>query len=471
MSEIFMLSASQLAAGFRQRTLSPVEVMCAVLDRVTKLDPVVNAFCALDEERAMSAAGEAEGRWMRGEPCGPLDGVPVSVKDLVAVSGLPTRYGSWTASPDRENADAPAVARLRRAGAIPFGKTTTSEFGNKIVTDCPLTGATRNPWDTRLSPGGSSGGSAVAVALGMGPLSLATDGGGSIRIPACWSGVVGFKPTFGLVPAGSATSWTRLSTLGPMARNVRDAALMLDALTHEHRDVRSVTGAWSGYAGMLDDSIGGLRIAYCAAPGSASVASDIAECVGREARTFAALGARLVETDVAPLADYYGDGRMHSIQWSVFFAQRMRHMEEADRPLLDPDLRALAEAGAQVDAATLADALSARHALTTSMETFFQHHDLLITPTFHRGPPPVAGLAPHLRQAPVLTAWCNQAGLPAISVPCGFAGDVPVGLQIVGPRGSDALVLRAARAYELARGDFPAPAGELQLPGDTEIAP
>lgn len=471
MNEIVMLSVSQLIAGFRQRTLSPVEVMCAVLDRVTKLDPVVNAFCALDEEGAMSAAGEAERRWIRGEPCGPLDGVPVSVKDLVAVSGLPTRHGSRTTSPDRENADAPAVARLRRAGAIPFGKTTTSEFGNKIVTDCPLTGATRNPWDTRLSPGGSSGGSAVAVALGMGPLSLATDGGGSIRIPTCWSGVVGFKPTFALVPSGSATSWTALSTLGPMARNVRDAALMLDAMTHDEAGGRVAPGPGSKYAGTLDDDIGGLRIAYCGAPAGTSVGADIAECVGREARTFAAFGARLVETDVAPLADYYGDGRMHSIQWSVFFAQRVRHMEEVSRTLLDPDLKALAEAGAQVDTATLADALSARHALTTSMERFFQNHDLLITPTFHCGPPPIPGLSPRLRQAPVLTAWCNQAGLPAISVPCGFAGGLPVGLQIVGPHGSDALVLRAARAYELARGDFPAPAGELQLPGDMEIAP
>ncbi|RKE39506.1 aspartyl-tRNA(Asn)/glutamyl-tRNA(Gln) amidotransferase subunit A [Paraburkholderia sp. BL23I1N1] len=471
MSEIVMLGASQLVVGFRQRTLSPVEVMCAVLDRVTKLDPVVNAFCALDEEGAMSAAGEAERRWMRGEPCGPLDGVPVSVKDLVAVAGLPTRHGSWTTSPDRENADAPAVARLRRAGAIPFGKTTTSEFGNKIVTDCPLTGATRNPWDTRLSPGGSSGGSAVAVALGMGPLSLATDGGGSIRIPACWSGVVGFKPTFGLVPAGSATSWTALSTLGPMARNVRDAALMLDAMTHGSRDGRSATDARSGYADTLDDSIAGLRIAYCAAPAGISVTSHIAECVRRETSTFAALGARVDETEVVPLADFYGDGRMHSIQWAVFFAQRVRYMEEANRTLLDPDLKALANAGAQVDTATFADTLFARHALTASMETFFQHHDLLLTPTFHCGPPLVPGLPAHLRQAPVLTAWCNQAGLPAISVPCGFAGDLPVGLQIIGPRGSDALVLRAARAYELARGDFPAPAGELQLPGDMEIAP
>ena len=252
MDDIVMLSATELLAGFRQRSLSPVEVMCAVLDRLTRLDPIVNAFCAVDEETAMSAARDAEHRWVRTEPCGPLDGVPVSVKDLVAVAGFPTRHGSWTSSPERERADAPAVARLRRAGAIPFGKATTSEFGNKIVTDCPLTGVTRNPWDTRLSPGGSSGGSAVAVALGMGPLSLATDGGGSIRIPAGWTGVVGFKPTFGLVPAGSATSWSALSTLGPMARNVRDAALMLDAMTRESIGARFVAEVSFAYAGMLE---------------------------------------------------------------------------------------------------------------------------------------------------------------------------------------------------------------------------
>ncbi|MDN8068953.1 MULTISPECIES: amidase family protein [Burkholderia cepacia complex] len=475
MSEIVMLSAAQLVAGFRQCTLSPVEVMCEVLDRITKLDPVVNAFCALDEEGAMSAAGEAERRWMRGEPCGPLDGVPVSVKDLVAVAGLPTRQGSWTASPDRESADAPAVARLRRAGAIPFGKTTTSEFGNKIVTDCPLTGATRNPWDTRLSPGGSSGGSAVAVALGMGPLSLATDGGGSIRIPACWSGVVGFKPTFALVPAGSAASWTALSTLGPITRTVRDAALMLDAMTCTNTCANSDgppgTGRTSAYSAGLDDGVAGLRIAWCAAPDGVSVALDIAECVGRAVDTFGMLGAMVIQTDVAPVVDYYRDGRIHSVQWSVFFAQRVRHTEAADRTLLDPDLTALADAGARIDTATFVDALLARHALGASMETFFEHYDLLVTPTFHCGPPAVPGLPGHLRNAPLLTAWCNQAGVPAISVPCGFAGDVPTGLQIIGRRGSDALVLRAARAYELARGDFPAPEGDLPLPGDTEIAP
>lgn len=461
-----MLTVGQLVAGFRQHRLSPVEVTCAVLDRITKLDPAVNAFCAVDEERALSAAADSERRWLRREPCGPLDGVPVSVKDLVAVGGLPTRHGSCTSSPEREYADAPAVARLRRAGAVLFGKTTTSEFGNKIVTDCPLTGATRNPWDTRRSSGGSSGGSAVAVALGMGPLSLATDGGGSIRIPSCWSGVVGFKPTFALVPTGNAGSWTALSTLGPIARNVRDAALMLDVLTAGHHD--GFPGAVNppDYPARFDGGVSGLRIACCVAPDGVPVTPAIAACVRTAAGTLGALGATVVETGVEPLANYYGDGRMHSIQWAVFFAQRVRHMEPAERTLLDPDLTALAEVGAQVDTATFVDALLARHAFSASMEAFFGRYDLLLTPTFHCGPPPVPGLPGYLRKAPFMTAWCNQAGVPAISVPCGFVDGTPVGLQIVGRRGHDALVLRAAHAYELARGDFPAPGPELVIPVD-----
>ena len=470
MDDIVMLGASQLVAGFMQRTLSPVEVMRAVLDQVTRLDFVVNAFCAVDEQRAMSAASDAERRWVRGEPCGPLDGVPLSVKDLVAVAGFPTRHGSWTSSPQREGEDAPAMARLRRAGAIPFGKTTTSEFGNKIVTDCPLTGVTRNPWDTRLSPGGSSGGSAVAVALGMGPLSLATDGGGSIRIPACWSGVVGFKPTFSLVPAGKAASWTALSTLGPIARNVRDAALMLSVMTNEgidrHSGIAGSSDYWADYCAGLDDGVAGLRIAYCAAPAGVRIEPAIEACVRQAASAFEALGAHVVESDVTPLADYYGDGRMHSVQWSVYFAQRARHMEAAHRTLLDPDLKALAEAGEQVDTATFADALLARHALTAAMEVYFQRYDLLLTPTFHCSPQPVPGLPAGLRTAPALTAWCNQTGLPAASVPCGFAGGLPTGVQIIGRRGGDALVLRAARAYESARGAFPAPGATLERPAD-----
>lgn len=463
MNDVELLDVSQLVAGFRRRALSPVEVMCAVLDRATRLDSHVNAFCWLDEAGALAAARESARRWANGAPCGVLDGVPVSVKDLIAVRGMPTRYGSLTSSINPESGDAPAVAQLRRAGAILFGKTTTSEFGNKIVTDSPLTGVTRNPWDTRLTPGGSSGGSAVAVALGMGPLSLATDAGGSIRIPACWSGVVGFKPSFGLVPVGAAGSYTALSTLGPIARSVGDAALMLGVMTRPAGlERRSHAGDCPYCRTGLDDGIAGLRIAYCPSPSGVSVDPSIADCVKRAIHLIEALGAHVEEIDVEPLSGYVASG-MHSIQWSVFFAQRARHTSKSQRVQLDPEIRTLAGAGERVDTATFVDALAARHAVTRAMAAFFGTYDLLVTPVFHTGPPPVPGLPLALRTAPPLTSWCNQTGQPAVSVPCGRAADgLPTALQIIGPQGGDALVLRAARAYEASRGLFPAPPLALQ---------
>lgn len=458
MNDIGMLSASELVAGFRRLALSPVEVMCAVLDQVTRMDPRVNCLCGIDEEGALTAAREAEDRWARRSPCGVLDGVPVSVKDLVAVRGMPTRYGSFTTSAAAEDFDAPAVAHLRQAGSILFGKTTTSEFGNKIVTDSPLSGVTRNPWDMRRSPGGSSGGSAVAVALGMGPLSLATDGGGSIRIPACWSGVVGFKPSFGLVPEGSASSFAALSTLGPIARCVEDAALMVGVMA-------GPAGA-DRFAGVdvgrdcrtgLAESIAGLRIAFSPEPAGVRVDPSIAACVGKAMWLLEVLGAHVEEVKVRPLAGYV-ESRMHSIQWAVLFAQRVRAMSIVQRTQLDPELRELAAAGERVSTAAFVDALAARHTLAQQMAGFFEEYDLLATPVFHVGPPEVPGLPEALRMAPPLTSWCNQTGQPAVSVPCGLTREgLPVGLQIIGARGADALVLRAARAYEAARGPFPAP--------------
>ncbi|KVC31797.1 amidase family protein [Burkholderia cepacia] len=464
MNDVLRMNVEQLMVGYRRRSFSPVEVICAVLDRVALVNPLVNGVCNLDEDSALAAARESEQRWMRGEPCGLLDGVPVSVKDLVAVRGLPTRYGSLTSPSTPEADDAPAVARLRQAGALLFGKTTTSEFGNKIVTDSPLTGITRNPWDRRLTSGGSSGGSAVAVALGMGPLSLATDGGGSIRVPACWSGVVGMKPSFNRVPAGAAVSWTHLSTLGPIARCVSDAALMLTVMSRQS-DARSLASACPDLRIGLDDGIAGLRIAYCPAPAGVQVEPEITVSVRQAVGLFEALGAQVEETDVKPL-DGYLESRMHAIQWAVFFAQRARQLPPSTRPQLDPDVSALAEAGGSVLTSTFVDALQARHALTVAMAAFFEDYDLLLTPTFHCAPPLAEGRPEHSRMAPPLTSWCNQTGLPAASVPCGLPGGLPTGLQIIGPSGGDALVLRAARAYESARGPFPAPPEAMQ--GQTE---
>jgi aspartyl-tRNA(Asn)/glutamyl-tRNA(Gln) amidotransferase subunit A len=429
-----------------------------VLDRAARLDPHVNGLCSIDEAGALTAASEAEDRWAKRSPCGPLDGVPVSVKDLVAVRGMPTRYGSLTACADVELTDAPAVARLRQAGAILFGKTTTSEFGNKIVTDSPLTGVTRNPWDPCLSSGGSSGGSAVAVALGMGPLSLATDGGGSIRIPACWNGVVGFKPSFDLVPAGAASSYVALSTLGPIARCVEDAALMLGVMAGSASAERFFEGEGArDYRTGLTESIAGLRIAFSPQPTDVMVDPSIAACVRRAVLVLEALGARVEEVEVRPLAGYR-QSRMHSIQWAVSFARRVRVLSVAQRTQLDPDVRELAAFGERVSTAAFVDALAARHTLVQEMEGFFEEYDLLVTPVFHIGPPPVPGLPEALRMAPPLTSWCNQTGQPAVSVPCGLTDErLPAGLQIIGARGADARVLRVARAYESARGPFLAP--------------
>ncbi|MBY4867712.1 amidase [Burkholderia anthina] len=450
------MSAAQVIAAFRRRALSPVEFMSTVLNQARQLNRQVNCLCCIDEEGALSAARESEQRWMRNDPCGLLDGVPVSVKDLVAVRGMPTRYGSRTSSAGVEQEDAPAVRRLRHAGALLFGKTTTSEYGNKIVTDSPLTGITRNPWNMHVSSGGSSGGSAVAVALGLGPLSLATDGGGSIRVPAGWSGVVGFKPSFGMVPTSAEGSWMSLSTLGPIACTVSDAALMFTVMARVRHTQDPLMSSSRDWRVGLDDGVARFRVAYCLAPAGVQVEPAIADCVRQGVAVIEALGAHVEEVAVGPLEGYL-KSRMHSIQWSVFFAQRIRRLDEHAQAQLDPDVRALAESGVRETMFSLVDALQARHVLTVAMTEFFERYDLLVTPTFHCGPPPVPGLPEELRGAPPLTSWCNQTGFPALSVPCGLPGGMPTGLQIIGPRGADARVLCAARAYESARGPFPMP--------------
>src|SRR6476646_6668109 len=231
MSDLCTLSATELLDGYRKHQLSPVEVTRAVLDRIEKLNPVLNAF-NLVSDRAMEDAKASQARWTSGQPKGLLDGVPVSIKDIILTKGWPTLRGSKTVDPKGPwNDDAPAAARLREHGAVLLGKTTTPEFGWKGVTDSPLTGITRNPWNAKKTPGGSSGGAVAAVASGMGPLAVGTDGGGSIRIPCSFTGLFGIKPSFGRVPAWPLSPMGNVAHLGPMARTVADAALMLNVLS------------------------------------------------------------------------------------------------------------------------------------------------------------------------------------------------------------------------------------------------
>src|SRR3954454_20598590 len=237
-SELYWLSAAELIAGYRRKTFSPVEVVKACLDQIGRHDRDLNAMCLIDAEGALAAAERSEQRWLKGDPNGRLDGVPVLVKDILLVKGWPTRRGSKTVDPDQPwEHDAPSTARLKEHGAILIGLTTTPEFGWKGVTDSPLTGITRNPWDLSKTPGGSSGGSAAGIAAGYAPLALGTDRGGSIRIPTAFTGTFGLKPSFGRVPAWPLSPFGTVAHVGPMTRTVEDAALMLNAISEpDQRD-------------------------------------------------------------------------------------------------------------------------------------------------------------------------------------------------------------------------------------------
>src|SRR3954466_6449746 len=230
-SDLAFASALDFVELYRTRALSPVEAAAALLDRAEALQPKLNAFCVIDRDGAIPAARAAERRWRDGEPLGPLDGVPVTIKDLVLMRGFPTRRGSRMIDPVPDAEDGPAVARLREAGAVIIGKTTTPEFGWKAIGDSPLTGITRNPWNLERTPGGSSAGAAAACAAGIAPLHVGSDGAGSIRIPAAFSGVFGLKPSFGRVPAHPPSPMGLLSHIGPIARSVADAALLLSILS------------------------------------------------------------------------------------------------------------------------------------------------------------------------------------------------------------------------------------------------
>lgn len=299
-TELTELTAVELLDGYRRREFSPVDATRATLERAEEIQPAVNAFVRLDAEGALASAAESAERWRRGEPTGLLDGVPVTVKDILLQRGTPTLRGSKTISEQGSwDEDAPSVARLREHGAVFIGKTTTPEFGWKGVTDSPLSGITRNPHDPSRTAGGSSGGSAAAVALGAGPLSLGTDGGGSVRIPASFCGIFGLKPTYGRVPLYPASAFGTLSHVGPMTRDAADAALMLDVIgVPDARDWSGLDRAPGSFTEGLAGGVRGLRIAYSPSlGGQVAVRPAVAAAVRRGVERLAALGAYVEETD------------------------------------------------------------------------------------------------------------------------------------------------------------------------------
>ena len=447
-------TAHELQALYRSGQTTPVEATQAVLARIEQRNPALNAFCLVAAEDALASARAAQARWQQGQPLSPLDGVPASIKDLVLTKGWPTLRGSNTVARDQAwDVDAPATARLREAGVVLLGKTATPEFGCKGETNSPASGITRNPWDPSKTPGGSSGGAAAAVAAGMGPLAVGTDGAGSVRIPAAFCGNVGFKPSFGRVPAYPLSPFGSVAHLGPHTMSVRDAALMMNVIKQpDARDWTSLPPDSSDYTVGLEDGVRGLRVAYSPTLGYAkNVHPEVAAAVQAGVQRLQDLGARVEAVDPG-FADplHITIGLWFVGAWTIW-----NTLSAAQQAQTDPDFRSEALMGERYSALDVQRLVLERGALGSQMRQFMQRFDLLVTPTvaipaFDARP---AGSVPMNDQS--MLGWTpfsypfNLTQQPAITVPCGLTqAGLPIGLQIVGPMFADALVLRAARAFE-----------------------
>jgi aspartyl-tRNA(Asn)/glutamyl-tRNA(Gln) amidotransferase subunit A len=404
-------------------------------------------------------AAKSETRWHKGEPLGPVDGVPVAIKDLILTKGWPTLRGSLTTDPHQLwSEDSPATARLREGGAVLLGKTTTAEFGWKGLSDCPVHGATRNPWSLAHTAGGSSGGSSAAASAGFGPLHVATDGGGSGRMPASHTGVVGFKPTLGRIAVYPYSQNGTLYNVTPMARTVEDVAVLFDVIGRpDPRDFNSLPPMMNGWRASLKPEVKALRIAFCSDLGYAKVAPEVACLAKRAVAVFAELGALVDEQDPG-IEDPMPTFRTF---WATGAARLLNHLGPRKERQVELGLQEIAQEGRQLDAVAFASAVEMREALGRHFLNFHQKWDLLVTPMVAEPASVIdeetIGLGKHTPLPPFtyLSPFAypfNLTQQPAITVPCGLTSTgLPVGLQIVGSKYGDVPVLQAALAFERAK--------------------
>lgn len=451
------MPAVELAAKIRERAVSPVEAVDAVLARIDALNPTLNAFVFVHADEARQLAREAEAAVMRGDDLGPLHGVPVSVKDNLAIAGKPSTYGSQLLKDNVARETSPIGERIIASGGIIVGRTNTPEFAWRGSTDNPLWGETRNPWDTGKTAGGSSGGAGAAVASGMAPLALGTDGAGSIRIPASFCGIVGHKPSFGRVPFFPSSGAGELSAhAGPMTRTVRDAALFLDVMAGpDDRDRFSLPRTHERYVQSVEGGVAGWKVAWSPDLGHIPLDPEVRAIAEAGWKAFAEAGATLLE----PALGLPDPEPMLAVLYP--FAQASGH---ASRPaeqhaVMDPGLVAIAKEGAKLTAVTIGQTMAARTAYWDTMYRAFLSFDVLVTPTI-AVPPFECGIVGPTQvngQDVVHLAWTlaypfNFTGQPAVTIPCGFTqSGLPVGLQIIGKRHADGAVLRAAAAFEAVR--------------------
>jgi aspartyl-tRNA(Asn)/glutamyl-tRNA(Gln) amidotransferase subunit A len=455
-ADLWYMTAIELTDAIRTKRVSPVEVVNAILSRIEQLNPRLNAFCLVTADAARQAAQAAEQAVMRGEPLGPLHGVPVSIKDLVITKGVRTMRGSKLYEHDVPTEDAPVVERLKAAGAIVLGKTTTPEFGFKGVTDSLVTGISRNPWNLERTPGGSSGGAGAAVATGMGPLAIGTDGGGSIRIPSSFCGIYGLKPHVGRVPVYPASATGDLSHVGPMTRTVRDAALMLNVIAGaDDRDRFSLPTSHPDYLKVIEGDIHGLRIAWSSDLGFAIVDPQVRQIAAEAVQAFAELGCHVEETN--PGFDNPDELFQHFFYVNI---GAMLHDYPGYEGKIDPQLLANINEVKEVSSQGYVRSILRRNMIFDKIQRLFTIYDLLLCPTVAvppfglgiEGPTEIVGQSVNRRAWIALTPLFNLTGQPAATVPCGFTSDgLPIGLQIVGRRFDEATVLRASAAFESVR--------------------
>lgn len=448
-----MTTATALAAEYAQGSLSPVEATQAALEAIEKRDGELNAYCLVDADKALEQARESERRWRSGEQLSPIDGVPTSIKDVFLTKGWPTLRGSLCIDPDQPwDVDSPVMARMREAGLVVLGKVTTPELGWKATTDSRLCGITRNPHDPSKTSGGSSGGSAAAVAADMGVLSVGTDAGGSVRIPASFCGIVGFKPTHGRIPLYPASPFGALAHAGPFARTVDDAALLMDVLAQpDHRDPTSPPPLTETFAETVVRDVRGLKAAFSATLGYVDVDPEIADVVATAVEAIRESGVAVEDTDpgFADPADAF------EVLWAAGAAKALSVFGDGAREKVDPGLGKIWDHGKTLSALDYLTANETRAALGIHMGEFHTRYDVLITPQMpvrpfeagHDVPP--GGPYTKWWQWTGFTYPFNLTQQPAISIPVGRTSDgLPVGLQIVGPRHADDTVLAFARHVE-----------------------
>ncbi|MSO94907.1 MAG: amidase [Thermoleophilia bacterium] len=457
--DILTLSARELRAQFLARTLSPRELLSSTIERIERVNGALNALVTPTLERAHAEAAAAEAAYATGVDVEkrPLLGLPITVKDNIQTKGIRTTAGSLLLKDFVPEADAPAAERAFAAGSVMLGKTNTPEFGWKGETTNRVFGTTRSPWNLERTPGGSSGGGAACVASGIGPFALGTDGGGSIRIPAAYCGIFGFKATFGLVPYAPNSALESLGHTAVLSRSVRDAALLLSAIAGaDPRDRLSLNTPKVDWVAAVDGGVRGLRVAWSPNLGYAPVETEVAAIAREAAFALGEAGATVEEVELD-----FSDP--HDLVYAFFAAANAaghRDDWEQVRNLVDFGRVEMIEEGFRLGAADIGDALIKRARWSEKMVRFLESYDVLLTPTMPStafaagidGPPSIAGVPTLRMRWTPFTYGMNLTGQPAASVPSGLASDgLPVGLHVIGRRHDDATVLRVCAAVEAVR--------------------